>query len=257
MLINSQAHISDGNQHPLLIILKSGRSCRECLAALIQGQEDEILKPIANHSLLYYALQENSTLIPVIASISKHQYEKHLKNNDLGDLYSFPPSDIEKSSDKKKIAEAIKLNDVYLPFRGVTHEVDSIVSPWEHTMEFAEYHPPQEIAESLMPNFESNSETDNYSNYSSTRKAISNQEEAIDIDDNKPNSLTQTQADQSANPRKLMEGINAYNNMWIPKSESTRYSEKYNGISAEYLPNEEDEVENNGEYYEDYEEVSN
>lgn len=126
MLRQKGAVINQDGENALLASVESGN--RECFAAMIEGQEEIILKKIRSHSLSYHAIQMKSNLLPLIASITEEQCQKQREIGSIDEESQFPPFDLTKKSDKKKFNTALSLQDHYIPYKEMNAELDQIKS---------------------------------------------------------------------------------------------------------------------------------
>lgn len=129
MLCDRGAKIENGTENPLVIAVSKGN--RECFAALIEDHEKDVLNLYDGHSLVYYAIQSDSTLLPLIACLCQREYQQLVEKKEEGNVV-FPPKDLN-SKEKKKLADALKYEDLYLPYDTIRAKVRQYRSSWKHT----------------------------------------------------------------------------------------------------------------------------
>lgn len=125
MLRQKGATVDQDGENAILASVESGS--RECFAAMIEGQEDILLKKIRSHSLSFYAIEMKSNLLPLIATITQKQSEEERKKGNFNDDTEIPPNDLNKN-EKKKFNKALELNDHYLPYKEINIEIKKIIS---------------------------------------------------------------------------------------------------------------------------------
>ena len=115
LLRDAGARLDIGNANPLAITIERGN--RETLAALLAGQESEILGKYNGKSLLAYAVEKKTTLLAVIAATAEAQKKG-----------SFPPEDVRGN---KKLDAALAQKDKYLPNGAVIADSRAALSIWK------------------------------------------------------------------------------------------------------------------------------
>ena len=123
--------LSSDSYHPLYEAIKIGN--RDCFAALLYNHENDILRKFNQQSLIEIALETNSTLLPLIVSLTKKEIDRMTRLN-LTNIPSFPPKHL-KSADKKKIKIAEEFHDTYLPTDYIKEYPKHIKSPWNIIVE--------------------------------------------------------------------------------------------------------------------------
>lgn len=126
MLVEKGAKLENGSEHPILTALQRGS--RECFVALIDGREEIVLNNYQDHSLAYHAIQYDTTLLPLLASVMQKEYQKLLDRSSQTNV-TFPPSDLS-NKDKKKFETALKYDDLYLPYELVRKSARQYLCPW-------------------------------------------------------------------------------------------------------------------------------
>lgn len=126
MLIQSGANLNPQINPPLLTVLESGSKL--CLSVLLNERIEEVLKEIDGKVLLYHASNQESSLLPVIANITRIEIQK-LKQKNEKNIPSFPPKDLS-SNQKKEINELLPLNESLLPIDSVIETIKNIKRVW-------------------------------------------------------------------------------------------------------------------------------
>lgn len=119
MLVDAGADMDLGDSNPLVFAVKHGN--RECFSALINGHESKIIEEKEGKFILIHALDNKTTLLPVVAAMVKKESE--IKN------VPFPPVKLG-NKDKKRLERALGFNDLYLPIETIAKEVKMLRSPW-------------------------------------------------------------------------------------------------------------------------------
>ena len=126
LLLDAHADPHLGEPTPLETVIHY--SSRECLAALLDGHERDLLVPIKGKLLIEIALEAKTTLLGVVAVYTKRQFDEARKRGDQ-DIPVFPPKTLKRSR-LKKLNAALKQNDYLLPVDIVRKSVLHIKSPW-------------------------------------------------------------------------------------------------------------------------------
>lgn len=98
MLIEAGAKLDVGAIPPLISVLKSGS--RQSLEALLEKNPREILSNFGSQPIIYHAINEKTTLLPIIATRVKDEIEK-MKNNGEPNPPPFPPEGLTSSQQKR------------------------------------------------------------------------------------------------------------------------------------------------------------
>ncbi|OHT06368.1 hypothetical protein TRFO_05555 [Tritrichomonas foetus] len=127
LLLDAHADPHIGEPTPLETVIHY--SSRECLAALLDGHEEDLLVPIKGRLLIEIALEAQTTLLSVVAVYTKRQFDEAKKKGETENLPVFPPKTLKRSR-LKKLNAALKQNDYLLPVDIVRKSVLHIKSPW-------------------------------------------------------------------------------------------------------------------------------
>lgn len=167
MLRQKGAVINQDGENALLASVESGN--RECFAAMIEGQEEIILKKIRSHSLSYHAIQMKSNLLPLIASITEEQCQKQREIGSIDEESQFPPFDLTKKSDKKKFNTALSLQDHYVPYKEMNAELDQIKSIFTQIRDDQKVEKTDDQKSDLNNDYDLNDEYDNENSVNNTK----------------------------------------------------------------------------------------
>ena len=120
MLRAAGATLDNGSERPLLLAIQYGK--RESLGALLEGQRKEVFANYNGKSFILHVIRSKSTLLPVVAAIAKRQNEKDPS-------LRFPPEDV-RGVDWKKLKDALKMKDLFLPTKFIAEDVAEAERVW-------------------------------------------------------------------------------------------------------------------------------
>ena len=126
MLIEAGANLYPITNPPLLHVLNSGSKL--CFSVLIEKREQDLLKPIDGELLVYHAAKTESSLLPLIAKLTKHEIEK-LQEINCEDIPIFPPKRLN-TQQKKELELSLSFDDSLLSTDKVYRMIKDVKRIW-------------------------------------------------------------------------------------------------------------------------------
>jgi hypothetical protein len=126
MLLAANANPRVPINPPLLAVLSSG--CRLSLSLLLEGRPGDVLEEIDGKSLLWHAASQESSLLPVIVSVTLAEIEK-LKVARAPVIPEFPPKQL-KPVCRTQLLESQKLNEQLAETEDLKRKVNKIKCLW-------------------------------------------------------------------------------------------------------------------------------
>lgn len=127
MLIDANADPQVGKIPPLIEVLHSGS--KTALAVLLENRLSDLVKCFDGNILLWHAANMESSLLPVIAAITKTEIDK-MRAMNASNIPRFPPSNL-KRLQKNQLVESLALNQALPSIDSVKQAVKRIKTPWK------------------------------------------------------------------------------------------------------------------------------
>lgn len=130
LLLEFGANTNPRGMPPLIAALNNEN--REILAVLLEKNPSDVLKRFYDKAFLYHAIDMESNLLPVVATLVKQEIQK-MKDCGAENVPKFPPK--LKGKQRKTLSKALELNDTIITTEFIDNVVKDIKCPWKKLRE--------------------------------------------------------------------------------------------------------------------------